>query len=151
MYSVPFSGPYYASHDGVCSFNLQAMSVLEVGKLSVCKFGGNVPELLLEMDGGEEPCRVVAGMTFDEESRHSHETGLPELLKYVLRYLERQGDHRKIVIIISDGKFNKDKARPWIQAAISNQVVPLLVILDPLTSGNKSILQMKHVREIGGF
>ncbi|GIX62214.1 midasin, putative [Babesia caballi] len=128
----------------------QAMSVLEVGDLSVCKFGGDVPELLLEMDGGEDPSRVVAGMTFDEESHHSHETGLPELLKYVLRYLERRSERRKILVIISDGKFNKEKARPWIQATISNQVVPLLVILDPNTSGHKSILQMKQVKEIDG-
>ncbi|GFE52883.1 ATPase associated with various cellular activities AAA family protein [Babesia ovis] len=128
----------------------QAMSVLEVGELSVCKFGGDVPELLLEMGTGEDPSRVIAGMTFDEESHHSHETGLPELLKYVLHYLDNQEEHRKIVVIISDGKFNKEKARPWIQAAISKQVVPLLVILDSATSSNKSILQMKQVREIEG-
>ncbi|KAK1444881.1 hypothetical protein BgAZ_107870 [Babesia gibsoni] len=128
----------------------QAMSVLEIGKLSVCKYGGNVPELLLEMDGGEDPSGVVAGMTFDEESRHSHETGLPELLKFILHYLEKREERRKIAIIISDGKFNKEKARPWIQATISNQIVPLFVILDPLSSSNKSILQMKHVREIDG-
>ncbi|GBE59483.1 ATPase associated with various cellular activities (AAA) family protein [Babesia ovata] len=126
----------------------QAMSVLEVGELSVCKFGGDVPELLLEMNGSEDPCNVVAGMTFDEESRHSHETGLPELMKYVLRYLEHQKERRKILVIISDGKFNKEKARPWIQAVISNQVVPLLVILDPVTSNQRSIMQMKQVREI---
>ncbi|CDR96456.1 ATPase associated with various cellular activities (AAA) family protein, putative [Babesia bigemina] len=128
----------------------QAMSVLEVGELSVCKFGGDVPEMLLEMDGSEDPCNVVAGMTFDEESRHSHETGLPELMKYVLRYLEHQKERRKILVIISDGKFNKEKARPWIQAVISNQVVPLLVILDPVTSNQRSIMQMKQVREING-
>eukprot|EP00371_Babesia_bovis_P002713 XP_001611360.1 ATPase associated with various cellular activities (AAA) family protein [Babesia bovis T2Bo] len=128
----------------------QAMSLLEVGELSVCKFGGNVPELLLDMGRGEDPSRVISGMTFDEESHHSHETGLPELFKYVLRYLDGQTEHKKILVIISDGKFNKDKARPWIQAAISSQVVPLLVILDSTTSNNKSILQMKQVREIDG-
>ncbi|ORM41180.1 Midasin [Babesia sp. Xinjiang] len=129
----------------------QAMSVLDVGELSVCKFGGNVPELLLEMGKGEDPSRVIAGMTFDEESQHSHETGLPELLKYVLSYLDRQDERRKIVIIISDGKFNKEKARPWIQATISKEVVPLLVILDTVTSSHKSILQMKQVRELKAF
>ncbi|EKX73409.1 ATPase family member protein [Theileria equi strain WA] len=128
----------------------EALSKLDVGDLTVCKFGGYPPEILLDTRGTMEPFKVLDKMTFDEETRDSHETGLPQLLKFVLTSSDIIDKSKRILIIISDGKFNKTKAQPWIQSIIGSGVVPLLVILDPITQGQKSILQMKQVTNING-
>lgn len=36
-----------------------------------------------------------------------------------------------MILILSDGRFNKEQTRPWVNAAIARRCIPVLLILDP--------------------
>jgi len=69
-----------------------------------------------------------------------------------------------VMLIISDGRFNKSKVRPWVQSALAKQQLPLLVIVDSAvgdgaqsgssTAGTKtssrSVFDIKQVNYEGG-
>ncbi|CDI75458.1 Midasin, related [Eimeria praecox] len=70
-----------------------------------------------------------------------------------------------MALILSDGRFNKEQARPWVNAAIARGCIPLLLILDPEPQHQKqqapdgqafapphssSIFDLKQVQQLPG-
>jgi len=41
----------------------------------------------------------------------------------------------QVMLLISDGRFNKAKVRPWVHAALARQQLPLLVVVDSAGAG----------------
>merc|ERR1712194_143104 len=56
---------------------------------------------------------------------------------------ERNGSVPKafsqVMLIISDGRFNKEKVRPWVHTALSQQQLPLLIIVDKAMDSSKDV------------
>ncbi|KAK2196048.1 bifunctional P-loop containing nucleoside triphosphate hydrolase/AAA+ ATPase domain/ATPase [Babesia duncani] len=121
-----------------------AMQRAQIGEFSLVKFGRKPHFILDSIDG--DPEQVIKAMTFDEETRTSHETGMPSMLQCVLCTMSDK-ESRRILVIVSDGRFTKSKVRPWVQALIAANIVPLLVIVDANANGSKSILCMKQVEQ----
>ncbi|KAH0477881.1 MAG: hypothetical protein KVP17_004961 [Porospora cf. gigantea B] len=53
-------------------------------------------------------------------------------------------------VVISDGRFNKDRVRPFIQRAVQMRMLPLMVCLDSGSSARQSIQKITSVRKING-
>eukprot|EP00439_Symbiodinium_sp_Y106_P079059 s348_g17.t2 len=100
------------------------------------------------------PSRVHSvRFTFEEESVQSHNRSLADLMRLSSELFdERNGPNparpfSQMSIIISDGRFNKNKVRPWVHAALARQQLPLLII----ASGSKrSVFDLRAVTYEGG-
>jgi len=123
----------------------QALAQLEVGEYAVMAFGGAQPQVLLPLGSGqphtamfnyEQAAPLLTEFTFEEESVESHNQSFADMMKLSSSMFdERSGSgptrpFGQVMLIISDGRFNKAKVRPWVQTAIARQQLPLLVIVD---------------------
>jgi len=129
----------------------QALAQLEVGEYAVLAFGSSSPRVLLPLGQGEphtaafgwEQVRpLLAEFTFDEESAESHNRSFADMMRLASATFDgRSGSSQQrpffqVMLIISDGRFNKAKVRPWVHAALARQQLPLLIIVD--SSGDYS-------------
>lgn len=123
----------------------QALAQLEVGEYAVMSFGSSTPRVLLPLGAGqphtavfgwEQARPLLAEFTFDEESADSHNRGLSDLMQRTSElFQERAGSSPsrpfcQVALLITDGRFNKAKVRAWMHAALSQQQLPLLIIVD---------------------
>eukprot|EP00392_Amoebophrya_sp_AT5.2_P004892 g4901.t1 len=142
-----------------------ALSRAEVGDVGVVAFGGDEPKLLCGFHaegeavkhnaatspttnigasafGYEQAKPLLEHLTFDEEAMRSHDKGLPDLLHYAMQLFESSstsssaGASKQIMFIVTDGRFNKHMVRAHVAQAISRQILPLLIIVDPQEDGN---------------
>ncbi|CAD7955677.1 unnamed protein product [Amoebophrya sp. A120] len=85
----------------------------------------------------EQAKPLLQHLTFDEEAIRSHDKGLPDLLKYSMELFEQTGGSscssscKQILLIVTDGRFNKHMVRAQVHQALSRQILPLLIIVDP--------------------
>ncbi|UKJ88720.2 hypothetical protein MACJ_001965 [Theileria orientalis] len=124
----------------------EAIHKLNIGTLNVIKFGAYTPEIILNNVNTSYNDRWMSRLSFDEESKFSYETGLIQLFQFILSQPHFIASKNKILIIISDGKFNKTKVRKYLINIINHNIVPLLVVLDP----QNSITSMKHIINTDG-
>ncbi|UKK01110.2 hypothetical protein MACK_001923 [Theileria orientalis] len=124
----------------------EAIHKLNIGTLNVIKFGAYTPEIILNNINTRYNGRWMSRLSFDEESKFSYETGLIQLFQFILSQPNFIASKNKILIIISDGKFNKNKVRKYLINIINHNIVPLLVVLDP----QNSITTMKHIINTDG-
>jgi midasin len=153
----------------------QALAQLEVGEYAVLAFGSTTPRVLLPLGAGrphtaafgwEQARSLIAEFTFDEESADSHNRSLSDVMQKCSQLFdERSGSNParpfcQVTLLISDGRFNKAKVRAWVHAALSQQQLPLLIIVDsnaePVNSDKKapssrrSVFDLKAVSYEGG-
>ncbi|CAE7306236.1 mdn1 [Symbiodinium natans] len=151
----------------------QALAQLEVGEYAVLAFGSATPRVLLPLGSGQSHANsfswaqagpLLREFTFEEESVQSHNRSLADLMRLSSELFdERNGPNparpfSQMSIIISDGRFNKNKVRPWVHAALARQQLPLLIIVDAESetpaanaSGSKrSVFDLRAVSYEGG-
>uniref|UniRef100_A0A0G4HWH0 Midasin n=1 Tax=Chromera velia CCMP2878 TaxID=1169474 RepID=A0A0G4HWH0_9ALVE len=132
----------------------QALSRLEVGRFGVLSFGGETdkPEVLMPLQehfGAEQGTEIVRRLTFKGESSTSHDRAFPTMLKTAVQILEEAGAAsggggaprlHQLMLIISDGSFNKKNVLEGVQGALARQQVPVLIICDrpPESSSSSS-------------
>ena len=116
--------------------------LLQIGTVSVCTFGGPKPEVCIHPTpqvSAAEGQRLLQRCSFKEESHKSHEVAITDMLQLAIHELDNDSSSSSssssntttMVLILSDGRFNKEQARPWVNAAIARGCIPLLLILDP--------------------
>jgi len=123
----------------------QSLAQLEVGEYGVLAFGSDEPRVLLPLGAGqrhaatfgwEQAAPLLKEFTFEEESVQSHNRSLADMMKLASELFDGRaggGPSRpfcQVSLIISDGRFNKAKVRPWVHQALSRQQLPLLIIVD---------------------
>eukprot|EP00449_Zooxanthella_nutricula_P037845 CAMPEP_0198597016 /NCGR_PEP_ID=MMETSP1462-20131121/143916_1 /TAXON_ID=1333877 /ORGANISM="Brandtodinium nutriculum, Strain RCC3387" /LENGTH=139 /DNA_ID=CAMNT_0044328667 /DNA_START=1 /DNA_END=417 /DNA_ORIENTATION=+ len=123
----------------------QALAQLEVGEYAVMAFGSSKPEVLLPLGSGqshaamfgwEQAAPLLTEFTFEEESVESHNRSFTDMMRLGSRMFDERcgsGPSRpfcQVMLIISDGRFNKSKVRPWVHTALARQQLPLLVVVD---------------------
>lgn len=147
----------------------QALAQLEVGEYAVLAFGSAAPRVLLPLGAGQphagcfswsQAGPLLQEFTFEEESSQSHNKSLADMMKLsAALFDERSGPNPvkpfcQVMLIISDGRFNKAKVRPWVQAALSRQQLPLLIIVDSADAGGasskRSVFDLRAVSYDGG-
>eukprot|EP00927_Polykrikos_kofoidii_P046061 TRINITY_DN40248_c0_g1_i1.p1 TRINITY_DN40248_c0_g1~~TRINITY_DN40248_c0_g1_i1.p1 ORF type:complete len:2544 (+),score=680.20 TRINITY_DN40248_c0_g1_i1:328-7632(+) len=160
----------------------RALAQLEVGEYGVMAFGSDTPRVLLPLGAGqlhaasfgwEQAGPLLTEFTFAEESAQSHNRSLADMMQLGSRLFdERSGSapsrpFSQVLLIVSDGRFNKAKVKPWVQMALSRQQLPLLIIVDGLAntgaaaavvkstavgprSSSRSVFDLKAVTYEGG-
>lgn len=123
----------------------QALARIEVGEYAVLAFGSGQPRTLLPLGAGlphtvefgwEQARPLLAEFSFEEESAESHNRSLVDMLRLCAQLFDdRSGGQPpqpfcQMMLIITDGRFNKAKVRPLVHAALSRQQLPLLIIVD---------------------
>merc|ERR1719401_302945 len=123
----------------------QALAQLEVGEYAVMAFGSAEPQVLLPLGSGqphaamfgfEQAAPLLREFTFEEESVESHNRSFADMMRLGSALFDERGGSGptrpfcQVMLIISDGRFNKSKVRPWVHTALARQQLPLLVIVD---------------------
>jgi len=156
----------------------QALAQLEVGEYAVMAFGSTEPQVLLPLGAGqphaamfgfEQAAPLLTEFTFEEESVESHNKSFADMMRLGSTLFDERGGSGptrpfcQVMLIISDGRFNKAKVRPWVHTALARQQLPLLVIVDSAleakddksqTGGkngkSRSVFELKNVSYEGG-
>ncbi|CAJ1388354.1 unnamed protein product [Effrenium voratum] len=127
-----------------------------IGRI-LLKLNGDIPQAYrnhgykILVKGPKETIRF----TFEEESAQSHNRSLADMMRLSSELFdERSGPNparpfSQMSIIISDGRFNKSKVRPWVHAALARQQLPLLIIVDDFeadkAAGKRSVFDLRAV------
>ncbi|KAL7067013.1 hypothetical protein ACR3K2_25750 [Cryptosporidium serpentis] len=121
---------------------LQSLNRLEVGNFGVCSFGGDTVREVLPLSSrftANDATKLLESFKFNEESFDSHQNSLPYLLKKATELLRDKSrtnlskQCHELMIIITDGRFNKQKSKIWVNYAIQNKCVPVLIIVDNIS------------------
>lgn len=146
----------------------QALARLEVGEYAVMAFGSELPRVLLPLGTGqphtisfgwEQARPLLQEFAFDEGSADSHNRSLADVLSSASRLFDERTASAptrpfcQVMLIISDGRFNKVKVRHWVHAALSKQQLPLLIVVDSGSAeanSMRSIFDLKFVSYEGG-
>ncbi|OII75562.1 MDN1 midasin [Cryptosporidium ubiquitum] len=146
---------------------IQSLQKVEVGNFGVCSFTGENIKQLIEMTGqinNNDAINMLNHFNFSEETLDSHQNSIPNILKYstnLLKEFSNTSSNSKqchqLIIIITDGRFNKSKVNVWINYAIQNNCIPVLIIIDNYTknddgkdnnkNSSSSIFNMKSVNK----
>ncbi|KAF7458941.1 Midasin, partial [Cryptosporidium felis] len=128
---------------------IQSFQRIEAGNFGVCSFTGeNIKELVKMTNhiSSADAINLLSRFSFSEESQDSHQNSIPNILKYSTDLLQSFGGasfgsggdkqcHR-LILIITDGRFNKSKVGVWVNYAIQNNCIPVLIIID--NAGNQA-------------
>ncbi|POM85169.1 AAA domain (dynein-related subfamily) family protein [Cryptosporidium meleagridis] len=143
---------------------IQSLQKIEVGNFGVCSFTGENIKQLIEMTSqinSNDAINMLNYFSFSEETLDSHQNSIPNILEYSTNLLKdfsnsKNADNgnkqcHQLIIIITDGRFNKSKVNVWINYAIQNNCIPVLIIIDSIRNNNgsenssSSIFNMKSV------
>lgn len=142
---------------------------MEVGKIGLVKFGGKEVTTLLPLtpsgssssagnaisaSGGSFVTDLIQKLDFREEHRDSHNFALDRVVAEVSNMFEESarksagggggsqggGDIKQLMLIVTDGRMNKESVRKRVQQCLTKRILPVLIILD---SANK-IWDMKQ-------
>ncbi|EEA08139.1 uncharacterized protein CMU_010870 [Cryptosporidium muris RN66] len=103
---------------------LQSLNRLEVGNFGVCSFGGDTVREILPLNSRfttNDATQLLESFKFNEESFDSHQNSLPYLLKKATELLRDKSrtnlskQCHELMIIITDGRFNKQKSKIWTE------------------------------------
>eukprot|EP00916_Digyalum_oweni_P004045 GHVL01007201.1.p1 GENE.GHVL01007201.1~~GHVL01007201.1.p1 ORF type:complete len:276 (+),score=47.97 GHVL01007201.1:632-1459(+) len=137
----------------------QALVRVEVGQFGVVVFGGETPRVVTPLSNdfnSKMGTQMMKEFTFADETVNSHNRGLSDMLQMCIHIFEEarlRGEPltalSQMLLIISDGRFNKNSAKRWVHEAISKQLLPVMIAIEsPPTSDkspSKSLLDLKTV------
>ena len=134
----------------------QALSLLEVGKVGIMSFGTYVREVIPLQDssqGGESSFKNLSStFRFNEESSNSFSEAFPSVIHKCADAFkdEEAAASGGLALVITDGRFDKEKCRPYVQQLIAEGHVPVLIVID--ANKDESILSVTsvHFEEEGG-
>ena len=130
----------------------QALALLEVGKVGIMSFGTFVREIspLVEDSCSSSYPQLATTFRFNEESSHSFSEAFPAVVHKCAEAFESSpssdadtASSSGLALIITDGRFDKDKCRPYVQQLISQGHVPVLIVID--ANKEESILSVTSV------
>ncbi|ELP83520.1 midasin, putative, partial [Entamoeba invadens IP1] len=135
-----------------------ALSRLEVGEMSVVKFGGDVETVqkFTSTMNGDSGAKIVKEFSFDEKS-----TDVSKLMQTLYVYLHDSGlvsqrynpaielDVKQIIFVLSDGRFSdKNGIAKVLRDFAAMKTFVVFIILDHPST--ESILEMKTVKFVNG-
>ncbi|CAG9322147.1 unnamed protein product [Blepharisma stoltei] len=121
----------------------QALHKLEVGELGVAgiRNGMNLLHDFGRPFSSDEGGFIMSQLDFEYGRDVGSDTAYPRFMQQCYDYLEKCGNQNmQLVIIISDGRLNKNKVRPWVRK--NEGIFFLFVIVDNQES---SIMDMQSV------
>jgi midasin len=129
----------------------QSLQLLEVGKIGVLSFGTGVSEIcpLDDTSGGSKISTVrelSESLKFNEESTSSFSDAFPAVIQKctdVFLHQDDGGTGGSLALIITDGRFDKEKCRPYVQSLIQLGHIPVLIVMD--ANKQESILSITSV------
>lgn len=125
----------------------QSLQLLEVGKVGVLSFGTDVREIFpLEENSRSNAsvCELAKTFTFNEESTSSFSDAFPAVVhKCAEAFKHSDQSGGSLALIITDGRFDKDRCRPYVQDLIAEGHVPVLIVMD--ANKDESILSVTSV------
>ncbi|KAH8739554.1 hypothetical protein FG386_001111, partial [Cryptosporidium ryanae] len=133
---------------------IQSLQKVEAGNFGVCSFAGDNVRQLVDMTnqiGSRDALNLLRCVNFKEESKDSHQNSIPNVLKYstdLLHSYSNSGGNgvcHQLIIIITDGRFNKNKVNSCINYSIQKKCIPVLIIIDNRDNNASSIFDMKSV------
>lgn len=121
----------------------QALHKLEVGELGIASIRNGM-SLLHEFGrpfSSDEGGFIMSQLDFEYGREVGSDSAYPRFMQQCYDYLEKCGSQNmQLVIIISDGRLNKNKVRPWVRK--NEGIFFLFVIVDNQES---SIMDMQSV------
>ncbi|KAK6587902.1 hypothetical protein RS030_81186 [Cryptosporidium xiaoi] len=133
---------------------IQSLQKVEAGNFGVCSFTGNNIKQLISMTNqisNKDAVNLLKYINFEEESKDSHQNSIPNVLRYSTDLLYSYCDnseskvYHQLIIIITDGRFNKNKVNSCINYSIQKKCIPVLIIIDNNDNNTSSIFDMKSV------
>ncbi len=125
----------------ICTSALsQSLSLLEVGRVNVMSFGTQVHELT-ESRVYTLP-DLIKHFPFNEQSSQSFSEAIPTVLDRCNESASAEDDG-SLIFLITDGRFDKERCRPFVQRLISAGHYPVLIVMD--ANKEESILSIKSV------
>ena len=128
----------------------QSLQLLEVGKVGVMSFGTQVKEIcpLEEAQGSVSTVReLMKDFHFNEESTNSFSDAFPQVIHNCSEAFKHSegadSTGGSLALIITDGRFDKERCRPYVQELISQGHVPVLIVMD--ANKEESILSVTSV------
>jgi midasin len=108
-----------------------ALSKLEVGKLSVSGVRSGLHEVLSFAQTFTPALgqQILDNFTFAHSDQHSADIGLPAFLSEVLQKFT-PGHQGRLLLLLNDGRCNKDLVRPVVRQLENEGVIVVNVILD---------------------
>ena len=124
----------------------QSLQLLEVGKIGLLSFGTAVSEICpldSSMSTSLSVRDLARDLRFNEESTSSFSDAFPAVV-YKCSEVFRQSDEQgSLALVITDGRFDKDRCRPYVQELIAQGHVPVLIVMD--ANKEESILSVTSV------
>ena len=133
----------------------QSLQLLDVGKVGVMSFGTEVREICPLDDsasnkagGGGSLRELMREFRFNEESTNSFSEAFPQVVHRcadAFKASESGSDSSggSLALIITDGRFDKEKCRPYVHELITQGHVPVLIVMD--ANKEESILSVTSV------
>ncbi|ANQ06647.1 Uncharacterized protein PCOAH_00007910 [Plasmodium coatneyi] len=142
----------------------RAFEKLQVGRIGICSFGENdngihANNVVCSMKNSlnkQDFLKILNHFQFNHDTKNSFDNAMLNALKicsYILKNTHScttQNGGKNVVnhlmLIISDGRFNKSTVRGEIFKCIQNNFIPVLMIIDTQLSNNKaqSIFNLKQ-------
>lgn len=125
----------------------EALNQLSVGKVCVSGINDRMDMHMSFEDtySAEKAAFILSNYSFDYQSFASADTSIPNFMADCNKLLDSlKTENRNIVFIISDGRFNKKKALPYIMEAEDKKYLYVFILLDNYGIESKnSIFNMK--------
>ncbi|VTZ66448.1 dynein-related AAA-type ATPase, putative [Plasmodium chabaudi chabaudi] len=138
----------------------KAFEKLNVGKIGICSFGeseqitsNNIVCPMVNSLNKQNFLKILNHFNFNHDTQNSFDCAMLNALKicnYVFKNSYSQNNSKNtlnhLMLIISDGRFNKSVVRGEIFNSIKNNFIPILMIIDTQLSDNKaqSIFNLKQ-------
>ena len=131
----------------------EALNQLNVGKVCVCGINDRMKMHMSFEDtySAEKAAFCLSNYSFEHSSLASADTSIPNFMADCNKLLDSlHNENKNIVFIISDGRFNKKKALPYImKAEEKNHLSYMFILLDNHDiDSNQSVFKMKTAQLI---
>ncbi|CRH03807.1 dynein-related AAA-type ATPase, putative [Plasmodium relictum] len=138
----------------------KAFEKLNVGKIGICSFGesevissNNVVCSMTNSLNKQDFLKILNHFQFNHDTQNSFDNAMLNALKicnYIFKNSHTQNNSKNqinhLMLIISDGRFNKNSVKAEIFKCIQNNFIPVLMIIDTQLENNKaqSIFNLKQ-------
>jgi midasin (ATPase involved in ribosome maturation) len=137
---------------------VEALNRLEVGKVAVARIRDRL-ELLQSFEdtySNERSAFIVSQFEFKHNAKRSHDYSMANFVKDANKLLDVQNSASMsggstscpFVIILSDGRFNKNNIRKYMQDAQDKRFLYIFVILDVVKEQKSGILNLRSATKL---
>ncbi|EUR62782.1 hypothetical protein PFBG_05388 [Plasmodium falciparum 7G8] len=128
----------------------KAFEKLNVGKISICSFGENEKinsnNIVCSMTNNlnkQDFLKILNHFQFNYDTETSFDNAMLNALKICNYIFKNTYNHKNniinhLMLIISDGRFNKNSVKSEILKCIQNNFIPILMIIDTPASNNNN-------------